>query len=278
MVAETETEIEVAGEETDDIEVVSEGEGASGQQSDSAGEQEEYSSRVQKRISQEVAKRHEAERQAASVQERYIKLQQAYSQSQANALTSGESALEAQRKSLQTDYDDAYNAGDTSKMFEVQDRLSRLNTQHSDFQRQRQEQERWEQSVQQHQHQQQQQRQHQQQQPQQVAPEPKAVEWARQNPWFGQDEAMTGAAYAIHNRLVSSEGYDTTSNDYYGELDKRLRDNFPQKFSSQKSSRSSPVAGVSRGTSKRTVKLTQAQLDVCKRLGIPPKEYARYVE
>ena len=68
MVAETETEIEVAGEETDDIEVVSEGEGASGQQSDSAGEQEEYSSRVQKRISQEVAKRHEAERQAASVQ------------------------------------------------------------------------------------------------------------------------------------------------------------------------------------------------------------------
>ncbi len=219
MVAETETEIEVAGEETDDIEVVSEGD--SGQQSDSAGEQEEYSSRVQKRISQEVAKRHEAERQAASVQERYIKLQQAYSQSQANALTSGESALEAQRKSLQTDYDDAYNAGDTSKMFEVQDRLSRLNTQHSDFQRQRQEQERWEQSVQQHQHQQQQQRQHQQQQPQQVAPEPKAVEWARQNPWFGQDEAMTGAAYAIHNRLVSSEGYDTTSDDYYGELDKR---------------------------------------------------------
>ena len=70
MVAETETEIEVSGEETDDIEVVSEG--ASEQQSDSAGEQEEYSSRVQKRISQEVAKRHEAERQAASVQERYI--------------------------------------------------------------------------------------------------------------------------------------------------------------------------------------------------------------
>ena len=71
----------------------------------------------------------------------------AYSQAQANALTSGESAIEAQRKSLQTDYDDAYNAGDTSKMFTVQDTLSRLNNQQSDFQKQRQEQERWEDAV-----------------------------------------------------------------------------------------------------------------------------------
>ena len=277
MVMENRDEVElsdsVADDDADDIEVVTPDQEAA----PSGEESEEYSNRVQKRISQEVAKRHEAERSAAAVEERYIKLQQAYSQSQANALTSGESALEAQRKSLQTDYDDAYNAGDTSKMFDVQDRLSRLNNQGSDFKRQRQEQERWEQSVQQQQPRQQQQRQ-QQQPPQQPTPEPKAVDWARKNDWFGQDEAMTGAAYAIHNRLVSSEGYDTSSNEYYGELDKRLRENFPQKFSAQKQSRSSPVAGVSRGVSKRTVKLTQAQLDVCKRLNIPPKEYARYVE
>lgn len=274
MVMENRDEVElsdsVADDDADDIEVVTPDQEAS----PPAEESEEYSSRVQKRISQEVAKRHEAERSAAAVEERYIKLQQAYSQSQANALTSGESALEAQRKSLQTDYDDAYNAGDTSKMFDVQDRLSRLNNQGSDFKRQRQEQERWEQSVQQQQPRQRQQ----QQQQQQPTPEPKAVDWARKNDWFGQDEAMTGAAYAIHNRLVSSEGYDTSTNEYYGELDRRLRENFPQKFSAQKQSRSSPVAGVSRGVSKRTVKLTQAQLDVCKRLNIPPKEYARYVE
>jgi len=277
-----ESEIEVEVDDADgpdEIEVVTPDQEATAAASDPE-EPVDYSNRVQKRISQEVAKRHEAERQAATVQERYIKLQQAYSQSQANALTSGESALEAQRKSLQTDYDDAYNAGDTSKMFDVQDTLSRLNNQQSDFQKQRQEQERWEQAVREQRpsRQQQQQQQQQAQQQQAATPEPKAVDWARNNSWFGQDEAMTGAAYAIHNRLVSSEGYDTTSSEYYGELDKRLRENFPQKFPGQKQSRSSPVAGVSRGASKRTVKLTQAQLDVCKRLGIPPKEYARFVE
>jgi hypothetical protein len=271
MESESEVEVELDGDDDDDIEVVT-----PDQEAAPAEEPVDYSNRVQKRISQEVAKRHEAERQAATVQERYIKLQKAYSQAQANALTSGESAIEAQRKSLQTDYDDAYNAGDTSKMFTVQDTLSRLNNQQSDFQKQRQEQERWEDAVKQQRPARQQQQQQQQQE--QPAPEPKAVDWARNNAWFGQDEAMTGAAYAIHNRLVSSEGYDTSSNEYYGELDKRLRENFPQKFPGQKQSRSSPVAGVSRGASKRTVKLTQAQLDVCKRLGIPPKEYARFVE
>jgi hypothetical protein len=273
MESESEVEVELDGDDDDDIEVVT-----PDQEAAPAEEPVDYSNRVQKRISQEVAKRHEAERQAATVQERYIKLQKAYSQAQANALTSGESAIEAQRKSLQTDYDDAYNAGDTSKMFTVQDTLSRLNNQQSDFQKQRQEQERWEDAVKQQRPARQQQQQQQQQQQEQPAPEPKAVDWARNNAWFGQDEAMTGAAYAIHNRLVSSEGYDTSSNEYYGELDKRLRENFPQKFPGQKQSRSSPVAGVSRGASKRTVKLTQAQLDVCKRLGIPPKEYARFVE
>jgi hypothetical protein len=271
MESESEVEVELDDDDEDDIEVVT-----PDQEAAPAEEPVDYSNRVQKRISQEVAKRHEAERQAATVQERYIKLQKAYSQAQANALTSGESAIEAQRKSLQTDYDDAYNAGDTSKMFTVQDTLSRLNNQQSDFQKQRQEQERWEDAVKEQRPARQQQQQQQQQE--QPAPEPKAVDWARNNAWFGQDEAMTGAAYAIHNRLVSSEGYDTSSNEYYGELDKRLRENFPQKFPGQKQSRSSPVAGVSRGASKRTVKLTQAQLDVCKRLGIPPKEYARFVE
>ena len=244
-------------------------------------EQEDYSSRVKKRISQEVAKRHEAERRTAAAEERLIKLQQAYNAAQANALTSGESAIEAQKLTLQRDYDDAYNAGDTTKMFEVQDKLSRLNNQSSDFERRRQEQERWESANQTQQ--QTQQQQFQQQQPvqqQQVKPEPKAVEWARRNNWFGQDEILTGSAYAIHNRLVNSEGYDTTSDEYYEELDRRLKEAFPQKFGQAKarSQQTSPVAGVTRGSNKRTIKLTQAQLDVCKRLGVSPKDYARYVE
>ena len=245
------------------------------------GEPEDYSSRVKKRISQEVAKRHEAERRSAAAEERLIKLQQAYNAAQANALTSGESAIEAQKMTLQRDYDDAYNSGDTSKMFEVQDKLSRLNNQSSDFERRRQEQERWENANHsQAQTQQQFQQQHQPIPQQQAQPEPKAVEWARRNNWFGQDEILTGSAYAIHNRLVNSEGYDTTSDEYYEELDRRLKDAFPQKFGQAKarSQQTSPVAGVTRGSNKRTIKLTQAQLDVCKRLGVSPKDYARYVE
>jgi len=244
------------------------------------GNPEDYSSRVKKRISQEVAKRHEAERRSAAAEERLIKLQQAYNAAQANALTSGESAIEAQKMTLQRDYDDAYNSGDTSKMFEVQDKLSRLNNQSSDFERRRQEQERWESSNHSQAQTQQQFQQQQSTQKQQAQPEPKAVEWARRNNWFGQDEILTGSAYAIHNRLVNSEGYDTTSDEYYEELDRRLKDAFPQKFGQAKarSQQTSPVAGVTRGSNKRTIKLTQAQLDVCKRLGVSPKDYARYVE
>ena len=245
------------------------------------GNPEDYSSRVKKRISQEVAKRHEAERRSAAAEERLIKLQQAYNAAQANALTSGESAIEAQKMTLQRDYDDAYNSGDTSKMFDVQDKLSRLNNQSSDFERRRQEQERWESANKSAPQSQQQQFQQQQPIPQQQAqPEPKAVEWARRNNWFGQDEILTGSAYAIHNRLTNSEGYDTTSDEYYEELDRRLKEAFPQKFGQAKarSQQTSPVAGVTRGSNKRTIKLTQAQLDVCKRLGVSPKDYARYVE
>jgi len=244
------------------------------------GNPEDYSSRVKKRISQEVAKRHEAERRSAAAEERLIKLQQAYNAAQANALTSGESAIEAQKMTLQRDYDDAYNSGDTSKMFDVQDKLSRLNNQSSDFERRRQEQERWESSNHSQAQTQQQFQQQQATQKQQAQPEPKAVEWARRNNWFGQDEILTGSAYAIHNRLTNSEGYDTTSDEYYEELDRRLKEAFPQKFGQAKarSQQTSPVAGVTRGSNKRTIKLTQAQLDVCKRLGVSPKDYARYVE
>ena len=241
--------------------------------------EEDYSSRVKKRISQEVAKRHEADRRAAAAEERLIKLQQAYEQAQDNALTSGTSAIEAQRTALRRDYDDAYNSGDTDKMFEVQDKLSRLSTQQSEMERHKADNERY--RTQQTQAQQQPQVQHQavpQQQAAPAEPEPKAVEWARKNKWFGQDEAMTGAAYAIHNRLVNTENYDTTSDDYFKELDTRLKAAFPSKFSKQKSN-SSPVAAVTgRGATSKRVKLNQAQLDVCKKLGVTPEQYARYVD
>lgn len=280
-VEESEIEVEVpTGAEPSEVEVdLSDNEQpvqAAEPEAPSPAQEEEYSNRVQKRISQEVAKRHEAERRAAAVEERIIKLQQAYQQAQDNAVTSGESAIEAQRTALKRDYDDAYNSGDTDKMFTVQDKLSRLSTQQSDMEKHKANNERY--RTQQTQMQQQPQQQPQAQQAPPAEPEAKAVEWARKNKWFGQDEAMTGAAYAIHNRLVNTESYDTTSDDYFKELDTRLKAAFPAKFSKQKSN-SSPVAAVTgRGATSKRVKLNQAQLDVCKKLGVTPEQYARYVD
>ena len=280
-VEESEIEVEVpTGAEPSEVEVdLSDNEQpvqAAEPETPSPAQEEEYSNRVQKRISQEVAKRHEAERRAAAVEERIIKLQQAYQQAQDNAVTSGESAIEAQRTALKRDYDDAYNSGDTDKMFTVQDKLSRLSTQQSDMEKHKANNERY--RTQQTQMQQQPQQQPQAQQAPPAEPEAKAVEWARKNKWFGQDEAMTGAAYAIHNRLVNTESYDTTSDDYFKELDTRLKAAFPAKFSKQKSN-SSPVAAVTgRGATSKRVKLNQAQLDVCKKLGVTPEQYARYVD
>ena len=280
MTDETAAEVEVEIEtEPTEVEVETGGSETAAEQSAASPEaaapekEEDYSHRVQKRISQEVAKRHDAERRAAAVEERLIKLQQAYQQAQDSAVTSGESAIEAQKVALQRDYGDAYNSGDTDKMFEVQDKLSRLSAQQSEFEKRKIANEQY---VQQQQHQQAIQQQQPQQQPVQEA-EPKAVDWARKKKWFGQDEAMTGAAYAIHNRLVNTESYDTTSDEYFSELDKRLQTAFPDKF--KRKSSSSPVAAVTgRGATSKRVKLNQAQLDVCKRLGVTPEQYARYVD
>lgn len=121
----------------------------------------------------------------------------------------------------------------------------------------------------------------QQPQPQQPPPpDPKAQDWAEQNDWFGTDQAMTYAAFGIHRDLVE-EGQDPTSNGYYTEVDKRIREYFPQKFG-QTENVQQRVAGSSRGTggkrATRSVKLNPSQVAIAKRLGVPLEEYARHVE
>jgi len=122
-----------------------------------------------------------------------------------------------------------------------------------------------------------------QQQPQQQQappPDPKAQDWAEQNDWFGTDQAMTYAAFGIHRDLVE-EGRDPTSDGYYTEVDKRIREYFPQKFG-QTENVQQRVAGSSRGTggkrATRSVKLNPSQVAIAKRLGVPLEDYARHVE
>ena len=131
----------------------------------------------------------------------------------------------------------------------------------------------------------------QQQQQQQYAPsiDTRAEDWASENDWFGSDDVMTGAAMALHNRLVTQEGFDPTSDEYYNEINSRMSKEFPQKFSNAKVTEekktetkqpAQTVASAVRKTKsgRRVVKLTPSQVAIAKRLNVPLEEYAKYVK
>jgi|TARA_R110002020_G_scaffold35326_3_gene106702 hypothetical protein len=117
-------------------------------------------------------------------------------------------------------------------------------------------------------------------------PDPKAEQWAGKNEWFGSDQTMTYAAFGIHKQLIEDEGFDATSDEYYNELDNRIRTEFPHKFQEATKKSSGPrVASAGATASKtaspkgrRTVKLTPSQIAIAKRLNVPLEEYAKYVK
>lgn len=114
----------------------------------------------------------------------------------------------------------------------------------------------------------------QQQQPAQQ-PDPRALQWAQSNKWFGENAAMTGAAYAIDAQL-KMEGYNPSSEDYYSELDRRIGESFPAKTAKAKPKQ--VVAGVTRAQSaSKRVALTKSQVAMANKLGVPPSEYAKFV-
>jgi hypothetical protein len=124
-------------------------------------------------------------------------------------------------------------------------------------------------------------------QPQPARPSVKADAWAESNPWFGQDRTMTYAAWGIHQTLVDEEGIDPESDEYYTELDNRLRNEFPNKFqpaqtNNRQRSNVPSVAPASRSSgvnnARRTVRLSPSQVAIAKKLGVPLEEYAKYVK
>jgi len=122
------------------------------------------------------------------------------------------------------------------------------------------------------------------QQPQtqaQTPPDPKAEEWAEKNEWFGKDSAMTYTAFDLHRKLTEEEGIDPRSDEYYTEIDKRIRLEFPHKFDTSKnkpvSKPTQTVASATRSpkTNAKTVRLTSSQVAIAKKLGVPLEEYAK---
>ena len=120
---------------------------------------------------------------------------------------------------------------------------------------------------------------------QQPAPvDPKAEAWAEKNDWFGKDNAMTYTAFDLHKKLVEDEGYDPQSEDYYGELDRRIKLEFPHKFGNNTEQSTKPTQtvasatrNVKRGTGRKTVRLTSSQVAIAKKLNVPLEEYAKQV-
>ena len=126
----------------------------------------------------------------------------------------------------------------------------------------------------------------QQRMPQQQS-DPKAEDWASKNSWFGNDSAMTYTAFDIHKTLVEKEGFDPQSNEYYAEVDKRIRLEFPHKFdkvddtSTERAKPAQNVASARRSAStgrKKTVRLTPSQVAIAKRLGVPLEAYAKQLK
>jgi len=113
-------------------------------------------------------------------------------------------------------------------------------------------------------------------------PDPRAIQWLRDNPWFGQDKEMTSFAYGLHDKLVVDERMDPRSEDYYLRVDKRVREVFPERFEEEPAREGTPrksvVAPATRGSKPpRKVTLTGTQIDLAKKLGITPEQYAKQV-
>ena len=257
-------------------------------------ELDDYSDKVKKRIDKLTARLRETQRReqaaldyARQVQSRAQELEQRYVKTDAERLVEAQNRVETQAVALKQIIRKAREEGDVDTETEAQQRLTALTLENSQIQAANAQREAYLQ--QQAAYQQQQQAAYQQpvQQVQQV--DPRVEEWAEKNKWYGRDTVMTHAAWGIHRQLVQVDGVDPNSDEYYDELDKRIREAFPQKFQEGGSGAQSrarnvqTVAPASRSSgintaARRTVRLTPSQVAIAKKLGVPLEEYAKYVK
>ena len=244
----------------------------------------EYSDSVKKRISKLTNRFREEERQrqaaveyAEAVKKQNEELKTRIDKLDTTYVGEFDTSVQSQSIAAKEAYKKALEEGNADAMYEAQQNISRIALEESKLSQLKADRETKAQQAQQPQAQQ-----PQAQQPQ-AKPDPKAEDWASKNTWFGQDQTMTYAAFGLHKQLIEDEGFDATSDEYYNELDNRIRSAFPQKF--QKKSNAPRVASAGTTASKssspkgrRTVKLTASQIAIAKRLNVPLEEYAKYVK
>ena len=246
-------------------------------------ELEQYSEGVKKRIAKLTKKWREAERQREAalefakggqteldkLKEKLAKLEPGYVNAMEGKLKTG---LEAAKAKLLA----AREAGDINAEVEAQKEIARIGVEESKVNTLK--------------------TRYQQQAKETVAPktldeaiknpatDPKAEEWAEKNPWFGQDSAMTYTAFDLHEKLTKEEGFDPATDEYYAEVDKRMRLDFPHKFgNTEPKETTKPTQTVASATrsvkpSRNTVRLTSSQVAIAKKLGVPLEEYAKQLK
>tara|TARA_R100001129_G_scaffold182855_2_gene164098 strand:- start:812 stop:1669 length:858 start_codon:yes stop_codon:yes gene_type:complete len=284
MAEEDQIELELEGVEEAEIELDAPKETESSPEVE-VSEPDEFQkaeSNTQKRIDRLTKKMREAQRReeealryAKSVQEESQQLRQRFDALDNNFVNEYESRVTTQMDQAEQALARAMEIGDTTAAVEANKRIAALSIENDRLSQAKTQQEQRIQQAQQVQQQPQ-------QMPQQMRrPDARAEQWASQNDWFGQDEAMTFAAFGIHKRLVETEGFDPTSEEYYSELDRRIHDKFnmPAKPTSKRPAQT--VAGVSRSSGRssgKKVRLTPSQVAIAKKLGVPLEAYAKHVK
>ena len=243
----------------------------------------DYSDKVQKRIKKLTFQVREAERKeraaldyAKGLKEKFESAEKRFEETDTNYLKEYDARIEAERIKVKNDLKVALDAQDTEKIMEANDALTKLAVEKEKVSMSLQDKEA--------------RKKEEESQPQaqeQVTPpvSQRAQKWAEDNDWFGSDRVLTNAAMSIHEELVQ-QGIDGESDEYYNQINKRMKEYFPQKFAQssteeqpQKAAPVQNVASVSRRQGgRKSVKLTKSQVVIAKKLGVPLEEYAKYVK
>ena len=250
-------------------------------------ELEDYSKGVQSRIAKLTRKMREAERReqaaidyAKAVEEKRKVLEQRFEKTDADYVKKFETSISTGLEAAQKELAAAIESGDANAQVEANKRIATLAFENAKLEQTKQgrEEQKAQRPV---------------ETPQQPvaqpaqtteAPDPRAEAWASKNPWFGSDRAMTYTAFEIHKDLTNNEGYDPNSDEYYMEVDKRMRVDFPHKFGTTETKQTAApvqtVASASRSVKpgRKTVRLTSSQVAIAKKLGVPLEEYAKQLK
>jgi len=254
----------------------------------SDSELEDYSKGVQSRIAKLTRKMREAERReqaaldyARGVEESRQKLESKFKKTDSDYIKKFESSIQTGLEAAQKELAAAIDTGDSKAQVEANKRIATLAFENAKLEQIKQGQEetvKEDKPI----------------IPSQVQnapdisqqkenPDPRAEAWAAKNPWFGSDRAMTYTAFEIHKDLTEKEGFDPSSDEYYVEVDKRIRVDFPHKFGNSDKNTTAPVQTVASAQrsvkqGRKTVRLTSSQVAIAKKLGVPLEEYAKQLK